>query len=141
MIRTTVLHVVVKRIEEIEAVLGQERQNRKQTFLQVMLREHQTAEMGGAVGDLRTAPQRLAGRFAAVFLNLVEDLRTALLHGRAQGRIEVVQLGLQSVDGVPNLAGDVFERDLERFRDQARGNPFLQDVLSVETISEGDAVI
>src|SRR5581483_4576860 len=71
---TVELQVVVEVIDEIEAVLGEERQDGVGALLQSALGEDQAIEGSGIMGRAGAAAHRFAPRLALDFAELVLDL-------------------------------------------------------------------
>ena len=89
MVRTTTLHILVQRINEIEAVLGEEREDGEEPLLEVFFGKHQIAEVGRAIVDARIAAQGFTPGFAAVLLDLIENLGAALIERLAERGVEL----------------------------------------------------
>src|SRR5687767_12027803 len=73
MIGTVQVDIFVKIADQIESALCQERQDRIEALLKVLVREHKVMEVGHLFARTLVSSKDFAGRFALHFVDLVDD--------------------------------------------------------------------
>ena len=88
-IRARKLRFGIQAFRQIEAVPGNKRNDGIETLLQMPLRVNKIDEVCRILLGILVAPHRLPGGFLRQFLYLVQNLRAALMGGRAKSGVKL----------------------------------------------------
>src|SRR5260370_18518622 len=112
MVRTIELHGVIQLIYQVEPVLGEERKNRIEPFLQVAVWIEQRGEISGVGGSPLVTTHRFGSRLPPGLFELIENFRAALVERGREREVEALQFRAKMAEVMRHSGGGAAERPL-----------------------------